>query len=169
MQQLESSQQAFPETNRPWAAVTTIFDKLLLVTNLSGALQRVLNKAEISDKWGALQRSLPLQYPPAVVANLTEDVERLLRGPMALENLLRNTSVGFLLADTSSLSEQPELLVSEQQLDYFLDGYSLPLFTTSLLTEIPAEATYTLATVGVLNAEKFNQKAFAKWLKRKID
>ncbi|RZK23325.1 MAG: hypothetical protein EOO56_05455 [Hymenobacter sp.] len=169
MQQLESSQQAFPATKRPWAAVTPIFDKLLLVTDLTGALRRVLNKAELADKWAALRRSLPLQHPPAVVANLAADVDRLLREPGALEKLLRNASAGFLLADTSGLREPPGPLVREQQLDYFLDGYGLPLFTTSSLTEIPAEAAYTLATVGVLNAEKFNQKAFAKWLKRKVD
>jgi hypothetical protein len=169
VQQMENQTTFFPENLAPRLALDQIFDKLLVATDLTGRIQRVLNASEITSRWQTLKTDLTRQTT-AVAARLIYEVDRQLQHPGGLENLVRNSKYGLLLADLSGVNPAQAQAVGKQQVDYFLEGHQLPLFTSSAFSTGPDEAAaYTLATVGMLNTDEFNHKSFARWLKKKVD
>ncbi len=169
VQQMENQPTFFPDALAPRLALDGIFDRLLVATDLAGRLRRVLNAPEILRRWERLRGELAGRRT-AVAAGLTAEVDLRLQQPGGLESLVRNSKYNLLLADFSPTDPAQAATVGEQQVDGFLEGHRLPLFTSSTFGPGPAEAAaYTIETVGVLDADRFDHKSFARWLKRKVD
>ena len=168
MWQAENNTTCFPKEAKMRTALDLIFKKVILATDLAGTIKRVLNKPDIAREWGLLRDKFSGNDPR--YGALRSRFDWIFDHPTGLEQFLADTKYALLLPGFADDTPADTHVAGEQQAAYFLDEHSVPLITTTCFSACPEQAhAHQLAVVGVLNAEQFDQKSFAKWLKKKVD